>query len=97
MGRKTKMNSITSPELLAQVNPQNMQLLEDFKDYLRSLQRSEATINGYDSDIQIAWVWNLKHNNNTFFCDWTKRQIIKYQNWLINENENSPARIKRCF
>lgn len=95
MGRKTKMNSITSPELLAQVNPQNMQLLEDFKDYLRSLQRSEATINGYDSDIQIAWVWNLKHNNNTFFCDWTKRQIIKYQNWLINENENSPARIKR--
>lgn len=95
MGRKTKMNSITSPELLAQVNSQNMQLLEDFKDYLRSVQRSEATIKGYESDIQIAWVWSLKFNNNAFFCDWTKRQIIKYQNWLINENENSPARIKR--
>lgn len=95
MGRKTKMNSITSPELLAQVNPENMQLLDDFKDYLRSLQRSEATIHGYESDILIAWVWGLKHNNNAFYCDWTKRQIVKYQNWLINENENSPARIKR--
>lgn len=95
MGRKTKMNAITSPELLSQVNPQNMQLLEDFKDYLRSVQRSEATIKGYESDIQIAWVWCLKFNNNAFYCDWTKRQIIKYQNWLINENQNSPARIKR--
>lgn len=95
MGRKTKMNSITSPELLAQVNPKNKQLLEDFKDYLRSVQRSESTIHGYENDILIAWVWSLKHNDNAFYCDWTKRQIIKYQNWLINENENSPARIKR--
>ena len=57
MGRKTKMNSITSPELLAQVNPENTQLLEDFKDYLRSVQRSETTIAGYENDIQIAFVW----------------------------------------
>lgn len=95
MARKTKMNSITSPELLAQVNPRNMELLEDFKDYLRSVQRSEATIHGYENDIHIAWVWSLQHNNNAFYCDWTKRQIIKFQNWLINDNENSPARIKR--
>lgn len=95
MARKTKMNSITSPELLTQVNPRNMELLEDFKDYLRSVQRSEATIHGYENDIHIAWVWSLQHNNNAFYCDWTKRQIIKFQNWLINDNENSPARIKR--
>lgn len=95
MARKTKMNSITSPELLSQVNPRNMELLEDFKDYLRSVQRSEATISGYENDIHIAWVWSLQHNGNAFYCDWTKRQIIKFQNWLINENQNSPARIKR--
>lgn len=95
MSRKTKMNSITSPELLAKVNPKNRELLEDFINYLRSVQRSETTINGYRSDIEIAWVWCLQHNNNTFFCDWTKRQVVKYQNWLLNENQNSPARIKR--
>lgn len=95
MPRKTKMNSVTSPELLKQVNPKNRELLEDFVSYLRSVQRSETTINGYRSDIEIAWVWCLKHNDNTFFCNWTKRQIVKYQNWLLNENQNSPARIKR--
>lgn len=95
MSRKTKMNSITSPELLAQVNPRNKQLLADFLDYLRSVQRSETTIAGYENDIQIAWVWCLQNNGNAFFVDWTKRNIVAYQNWLLNSNENSPARIRR--
>lgn len=95
MGRKTKMNSITNPELLAQVNPENIQLLNDFKDYLRSVQRSKTTIAGYESDILIAFVWCLQYNNNAFFVNWTKRNIVAYQNWLLNSNENSPARIRR--
>lgn len=95
MSRQTKMNSITSPQLLAQVNPKNTELLNDFLDYLRSVQRSDTTIHGYENDIQIAWIWCLKHNDNLFYCNWTKRQVVKYQNWLLNENENSPARIKR--
>lgn len=95
MARKTQMNSITSPELLSQINPENAQLLDDFVDYLRSVQRRESTINGYINDIQIAFVWSLLHNNNAFYCDWTKRQVVRYQNWLLNENKNSPARVKR--
>lgn len=95
MARTTKMNSITSPELWAQVSSENKQLLSDFLDYLRSVQRSETTIRGYENDIQIAFVWCLQHNNNTYFVHWTKRNIIAYQNWLLNENKNSPARIKR--
>ena len=95
MGRKTKMNSITSDELLAQVNPDNAALLRDFLNYLRSVQRSDTTISAYESDIQIAWVWCLQYNNNAFFVNWTKRNIVAYQNWLLNNNENSPARIRR--
>lgn len=95
MARTTKMNTITSPELWAQVNPDNKQLLSDFLDYLRSVQRSETTIHGYDNDIQIAFVWCLQHNNNAYFVQWTKRNIVAYQNWLLNNNENSPARIRR--
>lgn len=95
MARTTKMNTITSPELWAQVNQDNKQLLADFLDYLRSVQRSETTIHGYDNDIQIAFVWCLEHNNNAYFVNWTKRNIVAYQNWLLNNNENSPARIRR--
>ena len=56
MGRKTQMNSLTTPELLAKVNPENKELLQEFLDYLRSMQRSEGTISGYEHDINIAFV-----------------------------------------
>lgn len=95
MPRKTKQNDITNDELLAQVNPQNKELLSDFLSYLRSVQRSETTIRGYENDIQIAWVWCLQRNSNKPFVDWTKRNIISYQNWLLDENKNSPARVRR--
>ncbi|MCD8376843.1 MAG: tyrosine-type recombinase/integrase [Oscillospiraceae bacterium] len=95
MPRKTKHNTITSPELLAKVNPENTALLNDFLDYLRSTDKSAGTIAAYESDIEIAFVWCLQHNENRFFVDWTKRQIVQYQNWLINENGNSPARVRR--
>lgn len=95
MARKTKMNSITSPELLAQVHGENLQLMKDFLEYLRSIDRGETTINAYKNDLEIAFVWCLQHNNNKPFTEWTKRNVIAYQNWLMNENGNSPARIRR--
>lgn len=95
ISRKTKVNEITSPELLAQINPDNMELLEDFLSYLRSVQRSEKTIEGYRNDIQIAFVWGLQNNKNKSFTEWTKRNIVSFQNWLLTENENSPARVRR--
>ena len=89
------MNDITSPEKLAKVNPENMQLLREFLNYLRSVQRSETTIAGYENDIQIAFVWCLEQNDNKFFVEWTKRNIVAYQNWLLYTNGNSPARVRR--
>lgn len=95
MGRKTKMNKIVSEELLAKVNKENKELLKDFLEYLRSVQRSPTTIAAYEHDINIAWVWNLQENDNISFINWTKRHIVRYQNWLVNNNENSPARVRR--
>ena len=95
MPRKTKQNDITSPELLSQVNPENMRLKRDFVSYLRSIQRSPKTIAGYENDLDIFWVWNLQFNGNKFFPKVTKRDFAAYQYWLINENGNSPARVRR--
>lgn len=95
MPRKTKQNDITSPELLAQVNPENMRLKQDFIAYLQSVQRSPKTIAGYSNDIDIFWVWNLLNNGNKFFPKITKRDYAAYQHWLINENGNSPSRVRR--
>lgn len=95
MARKTKMNSITSPELLEKIHPDNKTLMRDFLDYLRTIGRSEKTILSYENDLHIAFVWCLQNNDNKPFTQWTKRNIIAYQYWLMNTNENSPARIRR--
>lgn len=94
MPRKTKMNDLTSPELIAQVNPDNLRLLDDFINYLHSTQRAETTIFVYKNNIEIAFVWGLQHNRNKFFTEWTKRDVVSLQNWLINTNGNSPSRVR---
>lgn len=95
MPRKTRMNNLTSPELLAQVNPENTRLVSDYLDYLKSTQRSASTIFVYKNDLDIAMCYALERLNNKFFVDWTKRDIVSFQNYLINENGNSPARVRR--
>ncbi len=95
MGRKIKQNSITSPELLAQVCEQNKQLQTDFLGYLKSVQRAQTTIQSYDGDLKIFFCWNLQHNNNKPFVKVTKREIARYQSWLLENNENSSARVRR--
>lgn len=95
MARKTRMNNLTTPELLAQVDSDNMRLKNDFLDYLRSIQRSPGTISGYSNDLDIFFVWVLQNAKNKHFTNITKRDIIAYQGWLINSNENSPSRVRR--
>lgn len=95
MGRKMKQNKITSPEKLSRVNPFNVQLKEEFLTYLKSVQRSPKTIAGYSNDLDIVLVYILERAGNKKFTDLSKRDIIGMQNWMIHENGNSPARVRR--
>lgn len=95
MPRSTQMNDLTSPELVAQVNPENLRLKKDFLDYLRSIQRSPGTIHGYENDLDIFFVYCLKNLGNKNFANVSKRDLVSFQNWLINENGNSPSRVRR--
>lgn len=94
-GRKTVYNSISSPEKLAKVNPENIQLGTDFLEYLTSIDRSKSTVDAYRNDLNIFWCWNLDNNNNKFFIDLSKREIAKYQNYCLNTLGWSPARMRR--
>lgn len=95
MARKTKMNKLTSPELLKQVNPVNTELRDEFLNYLKAIQRSEGTIKQYRNDLDIFFCWVLQHARNKDFTKVTKRDLIAFQGWLINDNGNSPARVRR--
>lgn len=93
--RKTVYNNICSPEKLAQVNPENIQLGEDFLEYLTSVDRAKTTVKSYGHDLKIIWVLCLELLNNKFFVDLSKRDIVKIQNYCLNTLGWSPARMRR--
>lgn len=95
MGRKVQHNIIVTPELLAQVNPENIELGKDFIDYLRSIDRASSTLDAYANDLNIFWVYLVQHCNNKFFIDLSKREIAKYQSHCLTEWKWSPARMRR--
>ena len=95
MARSTVYNNIVTDELYNKVNQDNKDLLEEFIEYLQSTGKSELTIINYTSDIKIYYIWNLEHNKNKLFTDITKRDVMKYQNWLMNTLELSSSRIRR--
>lgn len=93
-GRTTVYNEITSDEKLKQVNEENIQLENDFLEYLASIDRSKGTIKQYKANLHIFWCWNLEANKNKFFVDLTKREIAKFQSHALNVWKWSPRRIR---
>ena len=94
-GRSTVYNKIVSKEYLAQVDEDNKELQESFCEYLRSVDRSEKTIEQYNNDLNIFFVWNLRYNKNKPFIELTKRNFIKFQSFCIEKLKWSPKRTKR--
>lgn len=94
MGRSKVMNTMTTPEWIAQICPENIELMNDFLDYLNGT-KAESTIREYRSDLRIAFCWGLNNLGNIPFVNWKKKDIQKYQNHLVNDCHLSPARVKR--
>lgn len=94
-GRTTVYNNIVTPEDLKAINKKNIELSEDFLDYLSSVDRSKTTIHAYKNDLEIFFTWNLKENDNIYFVELTKRQIAKFQNYALNTLNWSPNRLRR--
>lgn len=93
-GRSTVYNEITSKEKLKECNPDNIQLGEDFLDYLSSIDRAPSTILQYKNNLNIFWCWNLDFNNNKFFVKLGKRDVSKFQNHAIKDWGWSPKRVR---
>ncbi|MCM1315237.1 MAG: site-specific integrase [Alistipes senegalensis] len=94
-GRTTVYNKITTPEKIAQINKDNVQLVRDFAEYLASVDRSPQTISQYKNDLNVFFVWNLEYNDNKPFIKITKRELTRFQNLAINEWRWSSSRIRR--
>lgn len=95
MARSTVYNSIVTDERWEQVNKKNRDLVKEFLHYLKSIDKAELTIINYESDLKIIFTWALLEINNKFFIDFTKRDIVKLQNYLLNDMGLGSSRVRR--
>lgn len=95
MARTTVYNNIVTEENLTKVCSDNKELLNEFLEFCESTDKSPLTIINYKSDIEICFVWSLIYNKNKFFIDFNKRDIMKYQNYLLHTLKLGSSRIRR--
>ena len=97
-GRTTVYNNITSEETNKLINPDNIELMEEFLEYLKSIDRSAQTISSYRSDLLIFFTYVLQNLGNKKFIDITKREFARFQNHAISDDSGwgwSPRRVRR--
>lgn len=94
MGRSTVYNNITSPEKIAAINPENVALMEDFLEYLKSVGRAESTLKNYKADLLVFFCWCQENLDNKYFVNLTKREISRFQNHALNTWGWSPNRLR---
>ena len=95
MARGTVYNPTVTKDKMDLVNEENIELLNEFIEYLQSTDKAEGTIKNYTSDIKIAYIWSLEKCKNKSFIEFTKRDIMKYQNYMLNSMGLSSNRIRR--
>lgn len=93
MARKTNRVLTTTKEEIKQILPENIELLDDFLNYLETTDHSPSSIKVYKSNLNIFFVYLLKYCKNKDFVDVKKRDIMNFQNFLI-KNKLSSARIR---
>lgn len=93
-GRTTVYNKIVTDSKVEKINKENITLMNDFLDYLQSIDRSKETIKSYHHDLLLFFCWALENNDNKFFVDMNKREFARFQNWGLNLGW-SPNRVRR--
>jgi len=83
-GRDTYRKIITSPELIEQINPENVKLMERFlKNF--ATKRSPKSVTVYKSNFQIFFCWNLLYNDNKLFTDIKKFEMLDFFDFCVTD------------
>ena len=94
-GRKTFRKVITSDSLIAQINKENVKLMERFlKNF--ATKRSPKSVTVYRSNLNIFFVWNLLENDNKPFAKIRKLEMLDFFDYALSELKWSPNRFHQC-
>lgn len=98
-GRKTFRKVITSPEVIEQINPENVKLMERFLKNL-STKRSPNTVTVYRSNLNIFFCYNVLYGDNEFFVDIKKYHLLDFFDYCVTElkwGSNRYAQMHSCL
>lgn len=91
MGRKTFRKVITSEELTAQINPENIKLMDRFlKNF--ATKRSPKSVVSYRSNLIIFFTYILLYQDNEFFINLKKYQLLDFFDYCCTDLKWSSAR-----
>lgn len=97
--RKTFRKIITTPELIEEINPKNKMLMDRFlKNF--ATKRSPNSVVSYKSNLNIFMCWNVEHNDNKFFVDIRKIELMDFFDYAVTElkwNSNRFAQMHSCL
>ena len=92
--RKTVYNSnLTNDAEWKEVYRGNQKLTRDFINYCISMDRSPATLNQYEQQLKVFFVWNLRENYNVSFIQLKKRDFVSFFGYGRNELGWSSSRL----
>lgn len=93
-GRETYRKVITSSELTEQIDARNKQLMERFlKNF--ATKRSPQSVVSYRSNLTIFFTWNLLENDNKFFIDVRKYELLDFFDYCVTELKWSSNRFRQ--
>lgn len=93
MGKRTTVYNAGLTDNWDSVSKENKGLVDEFIEYLVSVNKSPQTIHQYHEQLKVFFCWNEKHNQNKFFVDLKKRELIKFFGYLSNDLKVSSNRV----
>ena len=98
-GRETFRKVITDEETIAQINPENIKLMERFlKNF--ATKRSPKSVTVYRSNLNIFFCWNVIYGDNDLFVDVKKYQLMDFFDFGVTElkwSANRYAQMHSCL
>jgi len=95
MSRKTEQHRYYTDEKWELVNVFNKKLFDDYFRYCRSTDKSPDTIESYQSNLKIFFLWMLDNADNKDFTEIEKLDIMNWQDWMITDQSLSSNRVRQ--
>lgn len=97
MSKPRVYNRIYTEEEYKLVNPENLDIIQDFLEEYQQRKMKKTTLDQYANDLRIVALFVKRFCDNRSLLELTKRDFRKFSIWLSNDLQLSNARTNRIM